>query len=103
MSADILEIVQGLKAQVTSFEDRMIKINDKLERLDNKIDKVLTNGGSLDIKVESVEDNRDLAQPPADLNLSQAKGDYEDEMQSNRDEWRSGNDQGSCGSGSPAS
>ena len=35
--------------------------------------------------MESVEDNHDLAQSPADLDLSQDEGDGEDEMQSDRE------------------
>ncbi|KAK8140277.1 hypothetical protein PG984_000343 [Apiospora sp. TS-2023a] len=58
VSADILEIMQSLKAQMTSIDERMSRmdsrVNSNLKRMDNKIDRALTNGGSLEnVKMES--------------------------------------------------
>ncbi|KAK7937589.1 uncharacterized protein PG986_014457 [Apiospora aurea] len=90
VSADILEIIQSLKTQMTSLDDRMIRMDKRVEsnlkRMDNKLDRALTNAGSLEnVKMESVEDNDDLAQSPADLDTSQDEHDGEEEIQSDRE------------------
>ncbi|KAK8036782.1 C6 zinc finger domain-containing protein [Apiospora phragmitis] len=90
VSADILEILQSLKAQTTSIDERMSRmdsrVNSNLKRMDKKIDRALTNGGSLEnVKMESVEDNHDLAQSPGDNDSQDELEGGEDEIQSDRE------------------
>lgn len=71
MSADILEELQSFKAKMTSIDERLTIMDSgvisNLQRMDNKIDRVLMNGGSLEnVKMESVEDNDNLAQSHGD-------------------------------------
>ena len=61
------------------------QMDTNIKQLNNKIEKAFANAGSLEnVKMESVEDNHDLAQSPAGLDISQDEGDGEDGIQSDR-------------------
>lgn len=62
------------------LENKYKQLENKYRQLEDKINKLLANAGHENDKMESAEDNHDLAQLSVDLDTSQGEGGGEDEI-----------------------